>query len=119
MPGVARRFIDSHIGHPSFTPNPFHRTNYATGSNNVFVNKLGVVRVGDITYCTDGALARNHGVYVNRRLVHRRGDPTSGHRSWIPNACATASRNVFIGGGGNPGTDPFFFDMAGASTIWT
>ena len=65
MPGVARRFIDSHIGHPSFTPNPFHRTNYATGSNNVFVNKLGVVRVGDITYCTDGALARNHGVYFS------------------------------------------------------
>ena len=38
MTGVVRTNKDRHIGHPSKTPKPFHQTNYATGSPNVYAN---------------------------------------------------------------------------------
>ena len=36
MPAVTRVGLDSHVGHASPTPNPFHQTAYASGSPNVF-----------------------------------------------------------------------------------
>ena len=38
MPGIVRVGTDKHVGHASPTPNPFHKTPYATGAATVFVN---------------------------------------------------------------------------------
>ena len=43
MPGQVRVGLDSHIGHASPTPNPFHKTSYASGSPNVNANGAAVV----------------------------------------------------------------------------
>ncbi len=37
MPAVTRVGLDSHVGHASPTPNPFHQTAYASGSPKLFV----------------------------------------------------------------------------------
>jgi uncharacterized Zn-binding protein involved in type VI secretion len=94
MPGAIRRIQDRHIGHASPSPNPFHSTNYATGSPNVMINNTGSVRVGDITFCTDGAAVGSPNVFVNGLKMHREGDATTGHGSWVPNQAATGSANV-------------------------
>lgn len=96
MPGQVRRIQDVHIGHASFTPNPFHQTRYATASPNVMVNKTGAVRIGDITFCTDPAVQGSPNVFVNKIKTHRVGDATGGHQSWVPNAALTGSPNVFV-----------------------
>ena len=57
MPGIVRVGTDKHVGHASPTPNPFHKTPYATGAANVFANGAKVVRVDDTTACTDPATA--------------------------------------------------------------
>ena len=49
MPAVTRVGLDSHVGHASPTPNPFHQTAYDTGSPDVFTNNAKTVRVGDTT----------------------------------------------------------------------
>lgn len=98
MPGIVRVGLDSHIGHASPTPNPFHRTAYATGSPNVFVNGASAVRVGDSTACGDPAVGGSNNVYINGISVHRQGDATGGHQSWIPNAAASGSTDVYANG---------------------
>ena len=98
MPGIVRKSVDSHIGHASPTPNPFHKTSYASGSSNVFVNGSSAVRVGDKAGCGDPASAGSANVYVNSISVHRKGDATSGHGSWPGNAAATGSGDVFANG---------------------
>jgi len=95
VPKVVRVGSDSHVGHASPTPNPFHVTPYATGSGDVFVNDDKVVRVGDVTGCGDPAVGSSPDVYANDTLVHRRGDATGGHGSWVPNAAASGSPTVF------------------------
>ena len=65
MPGVVRVGLDSHVGHASPTPNPFHRTSYATGSSNVFTNGAKTVRIGDTTSCGDPATAGSPNVFAN------------------------------------------------------
>ena len=106
MPGIVRVGKDSHIGHASGSPNAFHRTSYATGSPNVFTNAAKSVRIGDTTACTDVAVAGSGNVYVNNIPVHRLADATVGHGSWVPNAAATSSGNVFANGGTGSGGDP-------------
>ena len=101
MPGVVRVGLDSHVGHASPTPNPFHRTSYASGSPNVFTNGAKTVRIGDTTSCGDPANAGSPNVFVNGIKVHRLGDATKGHGSWVANSAATASSNVFANGGGS------------------
>jgi len=95
---VTRVGLDSHIGHASPTPNPFHRTSYASGSPNVKVNGAAVVRVNDKTGCGDPATGGSSTVKVNGKSIHRRGDGTGGHGSWVPNASSSGSSNVFAGG---------------------
>lgn len=95
MPEVVRVGSDSHVGHASPTPNPFHQTPYATGSGNVFANDDAVVRVGDVTGCGDPAAVGSGNVFVNDIAVHRKGDATAGHGSWVPNAAASGSPDVF------------------------
>ena len=101
MTGVVRTNKDRHIGHPSKTPNPFHQTNYATGSPNVYANNEKGVRIGDITYCTDVAAVGSPNVLVNNIRWHRFDDATAGHSTWIPNKAQTGSTNVFANGTGS------------------
>ena len=98
MPEVTRVRLDKHIGHASPTPNPFHQTVYATGSDNVFANGEKVTRIGDTTACGDPATAGSPTVFVNGIAVHRKGDATGGHTSWVPNKSASGSPNVFADG---------------------
>ena len=97
MPGVVRTNEDKHVGHASPTPNPFHQTNYVSGSGDVYVNNEKVVRIGDNTSCGDPASAGSGTVFANRIAVHRKGDATGGHGSWVPNASASGSPNVKAG----------------------
>ena len=55
MPGITRVGTDSHVGHASPTPSPFHQTSYASGSPDVIVNGAAAVRIGDSTGCGDPA----------------------------------------------------------------
>ena len=97
MPEVTRVNKDKHVGHASPTPNPFHQTAYATGSENVLTNSERTVRIGDTTSCGDPATGGSTTVFVNGIGVHRKGDATGGHGSWIPNSSASGSDNVFAG----------------------
>ena len=98
MPAVSRVGLDKHEGHASPTPNPFHQTAYAEGSENVFTNSKKTVRVGDKTECGDPAKEGSPNVFVNGKKVHRKGDATGGHGSWVANASASGSDNVFANG---------------------
>ena len=98
MPGIVRKDTDSHVGHASPTPSPFHKTNYDEGSSNVNVNGKPAVRIGDKTGCGDPATAGSPNVKVNGIFVHRIGDATGGHGSWVPNSAQTGSANVFANG---------------------
>jgi len=98
MPEVTRVGLDTHIGHASPTPNPFHKTAYASGSPNVFTNGAKTVRIGDTTSCGDPAVGGSATVFVNGIGVHRKGDATGGHGSWVPNASASGSPTVSAGG---------------------
>ena len=95
---VTRVDTDSHIGHASSTPNPFHQTAYKEGSTNVLTNGKATVRIGDETHCGDPATGGSSTVKVNGIGVHRKGDSTGGHGSWVPNASASGSSNVIAGG---------------------
>lgn len=97
MPAICRVGLDKHIGHASPTPNPFHSTPYAVGSDNVRVNGASVVRIGDTTGCGDPAVAGSLTVKVNGIGVHRLGDATGGHGSWVANAAGSGSPNVSAG----------------------
>ena len=98
MPEVTRVGVDSHIGHASPTPNPFHQTPYASGSPDVFTNGAKTVRIGDSTGCGDPATGGSSTVKVNGIGVHRKGDSTGGHGSWVGNKSASGSANVIAGG---------------------
>ena len=98
MPEITRVGTDSHIGHASPTPNPFHQTPYTSGSPDVFTNGAKTVRIGDSTGCGDTATGGSSTVFVNGKGVHRKGDATSGHGSWVANASASGSANVIAGG---------------------
>lgn len=94
---VTRVDSDKHIGHASPTPNPFHQTAYAVGSDNVITNGKKTVRKDDTTYCGDPAVGCSSKVIVNGRGVHRKGDGTGGHGSWVPNSSSSGSDNVIAG----------------------
>jgi len=98
MPAISRVGSDQHVGHASPTPNPFHQSAYAEGSENVFTNGAKTVRVGDTTSCGDPADAGSPNVFINGKKVHRKGDATAGHGSWVANSSASGSSNVFANG---------------------
>ena len=97
MPACVRSGLDTHVGHASPTPNPFHQTAYTGGSPNVSINSAASIRVGDATSCGDPAVAGSSTVRVNSIAIHRVGDATGGHGSWVANAAATGSSNVNAG----------------------
>lgn len=97
MPGVVRAQVDKHIGHASPTPNDFHQFSYTSAQNTVFCNDKPVVRKGDKTSCGDPATGASSTVRAENAFVHRQGDATGGHGSWVPNAAATGSGDVNCG----------------------
>ena len=99
MPEVVRANVDLHEGHASPSPGPFHQTSYTGGSPNVFANNQPIIRGAgtDSTVCGDPAVELSSNVFVNGIGVHRKGDATGGHGSWVPNVAQTGSPNVFIG----------------------
>ena len=95
MPGIAKRGVDTHIGHASSTPNPFHKTPYVVaGQIKVTVNGSLAVTTGGSTACGDDAVGGSAKVTAGGFPVHRIGDATSGHATFPANACATGSSNV-------------------------
>ena len=98
MPGIVRVGLDTHVGHASPTPNPFHQTAYATGASKVFINGAKVVRIGDTTSCGDPAAAGSSDVFAEGIGVHRIGDATAGHGSFVPNSAASGSDDVLANG---------------------
>jgi len=99
MPEVVRVDVDAHEGHASPSPGPFHQTSYNEGSPDVFTNEKATVRIGDTTVCGDPASEGSPNVFINNIAVHRRTDATGGHGSWVPNAAATGSNNVWANEG--------------------
>ena len=95
---VIRSGLDSHAGHASPTPNPFHKTAYTGGSPNVNTNGAATIRKGkDATSCGDPATGASTTVFVNGKGIHRSGDATGGHGSWVPNNATGGSSNVNAG----------------------
>ena len=64
---------------------------------NVNVNGAKVVRVDDTTSCGDPATAGSGTVKVNGKPIHRKGDATGGHGSWVPNTSSAGSPDVNAG----------------------
>lgn len=96
MPEVVRAGSDSHIGHASPTPNPKHKTAYVASLNSkVYAEGDLVIVAGDKTGCGDPAVGRSTKVFVGTIGVHRKGDATGGHGSWVPNAAASGSSKVW------------------------
>lgn len=99
MPFLTRTGLDSHIGHASATPNPFHKTIYVN-PNQIHVQADGgmAVVVGGATACGDIAVSGSTKVTIEGKPVHRVGDATSGHGSWVPNASSSGSIKIAVGG---------------------
>lgn len=90
--------IDAHLGHFSLTPNPHHRTSYVAGLNSkVYAEGNLAIVQGDTTGCGDPAVGCSAKVFIGGIGVHRKGDATGGHGSWIPNAAASGSSKVSAG----------------------
>ena len=98
MPGIVRVDQDKHAGHASPSPGAFHQTAYATGSSDTFCNSTAIVKIGDTTYCGDPASGGSGNVFINGIGVHRNGDGTDGHASWVPNSASSGSGNTFANG---------------------
>lgn len=97
MPGVVREG-DVHAGHASPTPNPFHQSSYGASQSRVYADGSLVILKGDSTGCGDPAVGASPRVFVDGTPVHRLGDGTGGHGSWVPNAAASASSRVYADG---------------------
>lgn len=105
MTGICVDQIDTNIGHASSCPNPFHQGHYKAGlQSNVYVGGKLVIVIGDgMTGCGDIATAGSSTVFVNGIGVHRIGDSTSGHDlggcpgPWPANAALTGSATVIAG----------------------
>jgi uncharacterized Zn-binding protein involved in type VI secretion len=99
MPSVIRKGIDSHIGHASPTPSPFHKSKYnVAGQGKVTAEGGLVVTTAGSTSCGDDAVGGSSKVTAGGYPVHRTGDATSGHGSWVANAASSGSTKVTAGG---------------------
>ena len=124
--GPIIRAGDLHIGHASPTNGgtPFHQTPYIPTQNKVIVNGAPAIRMattvpgqfqvdnrvtppiqltipvytGDKTACGDAAVGGSLKVIIAGKGVHRVGDVTSGHLSWVPNTAAVSTNVKVISG---------------------
>lgn len=90
--------VDTHFGHASPTPNPFHITPYVATQSLVTAMGTPIITVGDLTACGDPVVGFSSLVTVGGKGVHRQFDTTGGHGSWVPNAAATGRPLVKAGG---------------------
>lgn len=86
---------DSHIGHASPTPNPFHKTTYNSGLSKTYSDGKLIIVKGNTTGCGDPADGTASKCYAEGTLIHRKGDATGGHGSWVPNASAEGSPKCY------------------------
>ena len=87
-----------HVGHASRTPNPEHRTYYKASQAKVKVEDRNVIRAGDETVCGDPVVGVSTKVFVGGKGVHRKGDATGGHETFVANASSEGSSKVNAGG---------------------
>lgn len=105
MPGICVDQIDKNVGHASSCPNPYHQGTYKAGlQSNVYVGgKLAIVIGDGMNGCLDTAVGGSGSVFINGIGVHRIGDSTSGHDldgcpgPWPPNSALTGSSTVIAG----------------------
>ena len=90
--------VDTHFGHASPTPNPFHITPYVATQFNVTAMGTPMITLGDFTACGDPVVGCSTLVTVGGKPVHRQFDATGGHEGWVPNAAATGRPLVKAGG---------------------
>jgi len=86
---------DSHVGHASPTPNPFHQSSYSASVEKTYADGIKVIRNGDSTGCGDPVAGTASKVFAEGEKVHRIGDATGGHDSWVANASAGGSSKCF------------------------
>jgi uncharacterized Zn-binding protein involved in type VI secretion len=96
MPGVVRKGKDKHIGHASSSSSPFHQKPYSSpAQSKVYSDGALVVVAGGKTGCGDGVDGKSSKVFCQGKGVHRKGDATTGHGSFEPNAAESGSTKVF------------------------
>jgi uncharacterized Zn-binding protein involved in type VI secretion len=95
MAEVVRANVDTHEGHDSDSPAPFHKTAYKEPGIKVFANGEQVIREGDTTDCGDPAVGNISTVFANGKPLHLKGHATGGHGSFVANKAKTGSPNVF------------------------
>jgi len=97
MPGIVRQG-DVHAGHASPTPNPYHQSSYNPAQSKVYAEGKLMITSGAATGCGDPVAGVSGRVFADGRAVHRLGDATGGHGSWVPNSAASASGRVYADG---------------------
>jgi hypothetical protein len=94
--GVVRKGLDSHVGHASTTANPFHKTSYANAAQSkVYSDSALVIVSGGKTACGDPTASVSGKVFAEGKGIHRQGDSTGGHGSWVASKAETGSSKVF------------------------
>lgn len=86
---------DKHIGHASPTPNPFHQTAYVPSVEKTYSDGKKIIVLGDSTSCGDPVSGTASKCYAEGSLIHRKGDATGGHGSWVPNASNEGSPKCY------------------------
>ena len=95
MAEVVRANVDTHEGHDSNSPAPFHKTAYKEPGIKVFANGEQVIREGDTTDCGDPAVGNISTVFAEGKPLHLKNHATGGHGSFGANKAKTGSPNVF------------------------
>jgi uncharacterized Zn-binding protein involved in type VI secretion len=95
MAEVVRANVDTHEGHDSDSPAPFHKTAYKEPGIKVFANGEQVIREGDTTDCGDPAVGNISTVFAEGKPLHLKGHATGGHGSFVANKAQTGSSDVF------------------------
>ena len=98
MAEVVRANVDTHEGHDSDSPAPFHKTAYKEPGIKVFANGEQLIREGDTTDCGDPAVGNISTVFAEGKPLHLKNHATGGHGSFGENKAKTGSPNVFADG---------------------
>ena len=97
MAEVVRANVDTHEGHDSDSPAPFHKTAYKEPGIKVFANGEQLIREGDTTDCGDKAVGNVSTVFAGGKPVHCIDHATSGHGKFGANKAKTGSGDVNAG----------------------
>ena len=95
MAEVVRANVDTHEGHDSDSPAPFHKTAYKEPGIKVFANGEQLIREGDTTDCGDPAVGNISTVFAGGKPLHLKNHATGGHGSFGANKAKTGSPDVY------------------------